>query len=196
MYSNTTDVITGTTFNGRTAPIPGIEQVVGPTVVTVPFRTIFRRDRIVTELLKNVQQQYVDTVLFEQIGLQTIEHLSADADTACGFKSLLVIHSIGGNAPNLMVMNQDILLSTDYALTIECDLREHSIVMRAAFDEQVLNKQEVQRTLRQFEKHSAQAFSRRPCYVGSWSSRSGPGGCGRDHGVELRPSRKSGCLCA
>ncbi|MCJ1432601.1 hypothetical protein MMC27_001958 [Xylographa pallens] len=150
MYSNTTDVITGTTLNGRTAPIPGIEQILGPTIVTVPFRTVFRRDQMVTELLQNVQQQYIDIVPFEQIGLQNIKHLSVEADAACGFRSLLVIHSTGGNAPNLVLINQDISLSTDYALTLECDLQDRSIVMRATFDDEVLNEREVRRILRQF----------------------------------------------
>ena len=150
MYSNTTDVITGTTLNGRTAPIPGIEQILGPTIVTVPFRTVFRRDQTVTELLQNVQQQYIDTVPFEQIGLQNIKHLSAEANAACGFRSLLVIQSTEGNVPNLILINQDISLSTDYALTLECELRNQSIFMRATFDEEVLNERAVQRILRQF----------------------------------------------
>ncbi|MCJ1378045.1 hypothetical protein MMC17_001141 [Xylographa soralifera] len=151
LYSNTTDVITGTTLNGRTAPIPGIEQILGPTIVTVPFRTVFRRDQMVTELLETVQQQYINTVPFEQIGLQNIKHLSAEADAACGFRSLLVIQSTGDSAPNLILINQDISLSTDYALTLECNLQDRSIVVRATFDDEVLNEQEVRRTLRQLE---------------------------------------------
>ncbi|MCJ1390874.1 hypothetical protein MMC18_003735 [Xylographa bjoerkii] len=151
MFSNATDVIIGTTLNGRTAPIPGIEQIIGPTIVTVPFRTVFRRDQKVTELLKNVQQQYIDTVPFEHIGLQNIKHLDAEADAACGFRSLLVIQSTGVSAPNLISMNQDISLSMDYALTVECDLQDQSIAMRATFDDKVLNQREIRRILHQFE---------------------------------------------
>ncbi|MCJ1285740.1 hypothetical protein MMC26_005081 [Xylographa opegraphella] len=150
MYSNTTDVITGTTLSGRGASIPGIERIVGPTIVTVPFRTVFLRDQMVTELLRNVQQQYIDIVPFEQIGLQNIKNLSAEAKAACDFRSLLVIQSTGPSAPNFdVLMNQDISLSTDYALTLECNLHDQSILMHATFDDKILNEREVRRIFRQ-----------------------------------------------
>ncbi|MCJ1399311.1 hypothetical protein MMC11_002513 [Xylographa trunciseda] len=161
-YSNTTDVITGTTLNGRTAPIPGIEQIIGPTIVTVPFRTVFRRDETVTELLRDVQQQYIDTVPFEQIGLQNMRNLSAEVEAACDFRSLLVIQSTGDSATNLISMDQDISLSLNYALMVECDLQDQSIAMRATFDDKVLNEHEVRRILQQFESILHKIFREDP----------------------------------
>ena len=151
MYSNTTDVITGTTFNGRTAPIPGIEHIIGPTIATVPFRTVFRYDQTVVDFLEKVQQQYIDAVPFEQIGLQNIKRINSETDAARGFRSLLVVQATGSSAPILLSMKQDIALSLDYALTMECDLHDQSIVMRATFDDKVLNEHQIRRIFRQFE---------------------------------------------
>ena len=56
-YSNSTDIITGVTLNGRTAQLPGIDRIPGPTVTTIPFRARFTRDRRVQDFLQTIQKQ-------------------------------------------------------------------------------------------------------------------------------------------
>ena len=156
IHSNTTDVITGITLNGRTANLPGIEHIVGPTIVTVPFRTRFRADQTIIDLLESIQQLYIDMIPFEQLGLQDIKLLSADAEAACDFRSLLVIQStrepdLHKTLPGLLSTKQDISLSLDYGLTMECELRENCVMIRATFDDNLLSGVQIQRLFRQFE---------------------------------------------
>ena len=49
LYSNSSDIITGVTLNGRTAQLPGIDQIAGPTISTVPFRAKIDRDQSVED---------------------------------------------------------------------------------------------------------------------------------------------------
>lgn len=167
IYSNTTDVITGITLNGRTAKLPGIEDIVGPTIVTVPFRTQFRAHQPITEFLNRIQQLYIDMIPFEQLGLQDIKLLSAGAEAACDFRSLLVIQStrqpdLNGVPPGLLSTKQDITLSLDYGLTMECELYDNRVMMRATVDDNLLSRVQIQRLFRQFEQLLHQLCSEDP----------------------------------
>ena len=167
MYSNTSGVVTGITLNGRTANVPGIEHIVGPTIVTVPFRTRYQPDQPVNELLKKIQERYIDMVPYEQLGLQNIKRLSVEAEAACDFRSLLVIQSTkesnrtrsGGE---LLSLKQDLSIILDYPLTMECELHDTSIKLRARFDKNLLSVSQVQKICRHFEYLLHQLCSENP----------------------------------
>lgn len=167
LYSNTTDVVTGITLNGRTAKLPGIEHIVGPTIVTVPFRTHSRADRTITDLLEGIQQLYIDMIPFEQLGLHDIKLLSAEAEAACNFQSLLVIQSTrdpdsDGFFPELLSTKQDISLSLGYGLTMECEIQDNRVMIRATFDDRLLSEVQIRRLFRQLEHLLHQLCSENP----------------------------------
>ncbi|KAL2864993.1 uncharacterized protein BJX67DRAFT_359578 [Aspergillus lucknowensis] len=90
-YSDSADVCFGATVSGRHAPVPGIEKMLGPVTATVPVRIQLDRQLSASRLLEATQRQASDMVAFEQYGLQNISRVSADAEDACDFSSLLVI---------------------------------------------------------------------------------------------------------
>ncbi|MCJ1249676.1 hypothetical protein MMC30_006902 [Trapelia coarctata] len=152
MYSNTTDVVTGITLSGRTAQLPGVEHIVGPTIATVPFRTQYRDEQLITDLLQTVQQKYIDIIPFQQLGLQHIKRLHPEAAAACDFRSLLVIHSTKEReSPAVLFSDLEINLFLDYPLTIECELHDGEIKIKATFDDRVLHVAPVQMILAQFQ---------------------------------------------
>ena len=159
MYSNTSDVVTGMTLNGRTASFVGVENVVGPTLVTVPFRTQFRGEQLVNDLLERIQQLYIETVPFEQLGLSEIKQISAGSKAACNFQTLLVVQSTeetGSKRSSLFSSGQDVFLSLDYGLALECELTSRSgsatkVQLKATYDANLLNELQIERILRQFE---------------------------------------------
>jgi amino acid adenylation domain-containing protein len=155
MYSNSSDVVVGMTLNGRTARIAGIEKIVGPTITTIPLRMQFGDDQLVTDLLEITQQQYVNMLPFDQFGVRDIKCISREAEAACNFRSLLVIQPAHISLPEdqeseLLSKSQDISLSLDYALTVECVVHHKDIEVRALFDDNVLNKAQIQRLFSQF----------------------------------------------
>ena len=87
-----TDTITfGTAVSGRNASVPGITNMVGPVVATVPVHMALDKVQTTAAYLRQVQNQAASMVQFEQYGLQNINKLSADIKDACDFACLFVI---------------------------------------------------------------------------------------------------------
>ncbi|KAM0193804.1 hypothetical protein ACHAPI_007459 [Fusarium lateritium] len=96
VYHNTgsSDVVFGATLSGRGAPVPGIEDIIGPTIATVPVRVAIPQrgsGLTVSDFLFDVQAQSTSMIPYEQFGLQNISKLGVEAQKACDFKTLLVI---------------------------------------------------------------------------------------------------------
>ncbi|UPK92404.1 hypothetical protein LCI18_003339 [Fusarium solani-melongenae] len=89
--SNSDDVVFGVTVSGRSAPVAAIDEVPGPTMATVPFRSRLAKNMLVADYLQSVQQQAIDMIPFEQMGLPRIAKLSTDCEYACRFQTLLVV---------------------------------------------------------------------------------------------------------
>lgn len=151
IYSNSSDIVTGMTLNGRTAPLSGIEGIVGPTITTVPIRTRLDRHELVADLLRRVQNQYAEIMTFEQLGLHNIRQLSSDADAACNFRTLLIIQSTEDDSQRLIAERKYTFTSVDYAMMMECELHSETINLRATFDDQVLSPGQISRIFQQLE---------------------------------------------
>lgn len=66
------DVCFTATVSGRTAPLEGIEDIVGPTITTTPVRLQFNLDDTVSKLLEHVHDQSLSMLPFEHFGLGRI----------------------------------------------------------------------------------------------------------------------------
>ncbi|KAJ4245898.1 Nonribosomal peptide synthetase 30 [Fusarium falciforme] len=89
--TNSDDVVFGVTVSGRSAPVAAIDEVPGPTMATVPFRSRLGKNMLVGDYLRSVQHQAIDMIPFEQMGLPRIAKLSTDCKHACRFQTLLVV---------------------------------------------------------------------------------------------------------
>jgi hypothetical protein len=153
-YSNSSDIITGVTLNGRTAQIPSIDQIPGPTVTTIPFRAQFTPDEKLADFLRRIQKDYLRILPFTQFGLENIRRVSEDAVAACKFRSLLVVQS-AHRAPDSKKILQGRSYSfpvMDFAIVMECELHKDGIDLRATFDNQVLSETQVRKMHQQMEE--------------------------------------------
>lgn len=167
-YTNTHDVVFGATLGGRQAAVPGIESMTGPTIATVPVRLRIDDTITVGNFLQAIQAQAIETMAFEQIGLQHIRRISVDAERACQFQSLLVVQpkdrlpSVeGGILFRRIVDEGDKSDSTKaafytHAVTILCQLDTDRLNLRFDFDSKVMTDSQIsriavhmERTLRQ-----------------------------------------------
>lgn len=89
--TNSDSVVFGITTSGRSAPISGVNEMVGPTIATVPFHVKISQPQKVFDYLAAVQQQATDMIPFEQFGLQRIAKTSPEAQQACMFQTLLIV---------------------------------------------------------------------------------------------------------
>ncbi|RDL32391.1 HC-toxin synthetase-like protein [Venustampulla echinocandica] len=156
-YTDSRDVFFGTVVTGRTAPLPGIENIAGPTASTVPVRTVVNPDTSVFEYLRQVQDQAAEMMPFETLGIQRIQRLSEGARAACRFQNLLVIQPQPAVTSDLVCPVQvaaagDVLdnVRDTYAMGVECSLGEQSVEVDAAYDSKIISHKQMQRVMSQF----------------------------------------------
>jgi amino acid adenylation domain-containing protein len=162
-YSGVEDVVFGATVTGRQANIPGIEDMIGPAIATVPIRVTVDSEQQLHQFLLQVQAQSIEMTAFEQMGLQRIRRLGADAARACQFQTLLVVQPAEETAEwESEIIARDIHDVSDggqgqlqevetYALTVECDLGDNGLRLKIGFDSGVMGEKQVQRLVQQFE---------------------------------------------
>jgi non-ribosomal peptide synthetase component F len=92
-FSDTNDICFGVTVSGRQAHIPGLDEMMGTTIASVPVRIKIASDVSVAEFLLAVQNQASEMVPYEQFGLRQIGGTSAEAAEVADLSSLLVIQA-------------------------------------------------------------------------------------------------------
>ncbi|KAE8392552.1 hypothetical protein BDV23DRAFT_54358 [Aspergillus alliaceus] len=148
----------GITLSGRTAALAGINQVLGPTIGTVPVCIRVNEDQSPLDFLQTVQQHFLEMVPFEHTGLQNIRLMSENARDAVKFQNLLLIHpgssSIAG--PDFLGLTRVPCTGTEadhpYLLTMECDLLDDRIDIKARFDSSVVSIEEINGIIKSYTR--------------------------------------------
>lgn len=157
-YENSEDVVFGTIVNGRNYPLAGIETIIGPTFAAVPFRVKAGRGQTVHQFLESIQKQAVDSMPFEQVGIQAISSISPHMRAICDFRTFMLIQAADGF--DQAVSNSDLGLKKvytgaddllTYPLGVECTLGADEIKTQIAYDPLLLSKLEVDRLSSQME---------------------------------------------
>lgn len=156
-YTDSEDVVIGVTLSGRTVPVDGIQDMVGPTFTTIPMRFILGSDKPVSELFDGAQDVSINPA--QHIGLQHIRQVSPSAQAACDFNSLLVVQPAtqGSDAVSdnfFLRENKSQLISsfTNYGLVLVCQLLpDGGIEAVVVFDSNLVKHQQAVRILAQFE---------------------------------------------
>lgn len=156
-YASSHNIVFGMTLSGRTGITQGMDQLVGPTVTTVPVRIRFDPLTPVNTFLAEIQSQAFQMVSYEQFGLTNIRQINQKTKAACDFQSLLVIqpqtfseidNSILGPRQNCQVR----ISSFDtYPLTMECVIDDRILTTRAIFDPLTIHQSQMQRILFQLQ---------------------------------------------
>lgn len=159
-YAESSDIVFGLTLTGRNAPIPGIADMTGPTITTVPFRQQVDFSLTVGEALDRVQKQLIEMVPYEQTGLQNIRQLSDEAAAACDLQSLLVIQppmeTQSKGRFKILIPAQKYkesrLAFSNYPLTMECTMcsDENVVNVSAQFNDRIIRSDQMTHILHQF----------------------------------------------
>ena len=156
-HTNSTDVVFGLTLTGRNALVEGVEEIVGPTLTTVPFRVKLDRSKTVSQSLEALHRLALEMVPFEQTGLQAISKLSQSAEAACNFQTLVVIQQADRDMPHGVLRREKpaadhLVPFGNTALFLECTLQpDGGVDAKAAFDGSVITQFQVERLLWQFD---------------------------------------------
>lgn len=154
-YCDTQDIIFGAPVSGRNAPVIGIDEIVGPTLTTVPVRVLLDNRQTVADFLQTVQQQAVDMIPFEQTGLQNIRRLEAIPKDWIDISNLLVIQPLAESEDptflGMTAMPRDVSGFDSYGLVMECGIAEGRLEIEARYDSLILSEPQTRRLLYHFE---------------------------------------------
>jgi amino acid adenylation domain-containing protein len=163
-YSSSKDVVYGTVVNGRSVPVARIDEVLGPTIATIPVRFNLESSTTVGDLLSSTEIQARQSLPHEHIGLQRIRQLSKELHESCDFTNLFVIQT--DNVDPASYLGLQFVQShgndfVSYALTVEVTVRDEDIIVKAQFDPNAIISGDLSRTLRHFEHtlHRLVSFS-------------------------------------
>jgi amino acid adenylation domain-containing protein len=169
LYMDQADIVFGETLTGRSASVPGIEQIEGPMITTVPFRIQLDFGRSISEFLQDVHAQTVQQISHEHLGLQNIRRLSRSARNACDLRTGIVLHPKEVEPPgseedkkekpaNGFLPSDDseaareALKFNTYALMLVCTLDENGFLVMASFDSKCVSSQIMERVLKVLDR--------------------------------------------
>lgn len=165
-YTASSEAVFGATVMGRQAAVPDIEQMIGPTIATVPIRVILSWKNRVHELLEQIQKQAVEIAAFEQIGLQSIRRIDHEIERGSQFQTLLNIEPLHEAVPKQTILSEMPINTMDkmeqdgdelgrfnsYALLLECRLQMNGLALEISFDSNVVDVKQAQRIAQNFEQ--------------------------------------------
>jgi len=161
-YTGSDDVVFGETLTGRDISVPGITDICGPTLTTVPTRVQVNRSAAVSDLLKLISANVTERIPHQHFGLSEIKRLGDDMAAACNFQNLLVVQTAGEDVSESMWSVHDNGSQSNfftYPLVIECTMGQADVDFLAHYHENVISTFEVQRLLYGFESILTQLHS-------------------------------------
>ncbi|KAF2475447.1 acetyl-CoA synthetase-like protein [Lindgomyces ingoldianus] len=153
-YTGTGDVVFGETLTGRDIEVPGITEVCGPTLTTVPTRVKIDLQSTALDLLHSIAKVAVDRIPYQHTGLAEIKQIDSDTAAGCEFQNLLAIQTSGQQpAEKIWKFHNNGIQANyfTYPLVVECKAGQSSVDITAYYDENVISQWQVQRMLYQLD---------------------------------------------
>jgi Condensation domain/AMP-binding enzyme len=150
------EVCFAATLSGRTSPLAGLEEMMGPTITTVPVRVKLDLDQSIDLYLRQIQNQAISMLPFQHVGLSQIRGISDAARDVCTSPNLLVVQPAQLQKDVLplgltRVTDDGEGLVEVFGLVIEC-MQSHiqdSVSLSASYDPSLMAKREVRHLLEQ-----------------------------------------------
>nr|ACX33962.1 putative non-ribosomal peptide synthetase [uncultured bacterium RM35] len=92
-YGGRRDVVFGETVSGRSAPLEGIERMVGLFINTVPMRAVVDPERPIGEWLTELQGRRAERTAYEHASLAQVQAWSEVPHGSALFESLIVVEN-------------------------------------------------------------------------------------------------------
>ena len=154
-YSSQDDVSFGITLSGRDTPIDAIDDMIGPTIATVPLRLRLDQDATIHEYLKLTQQRILELIPHQHHGLQNIKREGPGAKAACNFNCFVTVQPLDPSAIDSELFeespHQTFFDIDGFPLSLEIVLGKSRIIVNCGFDENLISIQEVRRVVTDLE---------------------------------------------
>ncbi|HEX8696632.1 MAG TPA: amino acid adenylation domain-containing protein [Longimicrobium sp.] len=139
------DVLFGTTVSGRPADLPGVEEIVGMMINTIPARVGVRRGARVLEWLREVQRAQLEARQYEHAPLTEVRRWSGVPGDRALFESLYVFENYPAlpapapagaerGEPDLEAADAELVERTNYPLAVAVVPRGGALELRLTYD--------------------------------------------------------------
>ncbi|KAF1914536.1 putative nonribosomal peptide synthase [Ampelomyces quisqualis] len=153
-YEGSNDITFGNSLHGRNSLPHHLQDVVGPTVTTLPIRIRIDRAQTILGFLDDLQEQFSAMIPYEQFGLSRILAMNQEIKNAASIRTLLIVQ-VSSTTP---LREEGLRLEE-----IERSLHEYPLVLTlvpegsrteiiATFDSAVILPYQIRRILQQFEQ--------------------------------------------
>lgn len=156
-HASSGDVCFGETLSGRNIDLPGVADIAGPVLTTIPTRVQVSNDMSTLEYLQSIHKSTTEMIPHLHHGLQRIRQLNKDTSSGCEFKNLLVIQPGDGDMNSKIWIDEKDekrqAASEDFfthPLVVECAVTKTDISFTVHHDELVINGWQTKRITEQF----------------------------------------------
>jgi ferricrocin synthase len=153
LYCGLSEAVFGSVSSGRTLSIPGIENMIGPCISTLPVRINFDHLRTVGDLLLHTHRLHLNFLHFGQLPLRDIKKAAHITAAQTLFDALFVWQETSETKKSAR-SGLSVIDGTDslqYALILEIEPRGHQLSLKATYNTSSLCAEQVETFIGQFE---------------------------------------------
>ncbi|KAF7947441.1 hypothetical protein EAE96_008529 [Botrytis aclada] len=152
-YLGSKDVCFGTVFSGRTIPLAGIEDIIGPCLSTLPIRidtSIASTLQDLVEELNSINRKHLE---HSTLPLREIKSVNGFEPRQPLFDTVLIwqqtLHSCDHSRKNVVLIDQ--LDQLEFNLTLEITPTSNTIQFKANYQQSIFPESQINMLLRQIE---------------------------------------------
>ncbi|RAL01226.1 amino acid adenylation [Aspergillus ibericus CBS 121593] len=151
LYTGSEDILFGAVNIGRSVPVTGVEDMIGPAITTVPVRIQLCTKRTISQTLAMVQGQWAKCMEVEHVGLQNLLHMGPGPEAACRFQTLMSVEPGSGQQLPGLFTPQDANQRAQelYPLVLVCRPSDATMEVQALMDTSVISTRQAERLLGQ-----------------------------------------------
>ncbi|CCU74732.1 nonribosomal peptide synthetase/nonribosomal siderophore peptide synthase [Blumeria hordei DH14] len=152
-YLGSSDVCFGTVFSGRTLPVDGIENIVGPCLTTLPIRIDVSTSRNLSHLIQKLNSINKSHLEYSQVPLQKIKIASDLEPSQSLFDTVLIwqqtFHAFEGERKKVLLV--DAVDNLEFDLTLEITPLKKRIEIKATYRQSLLPESQALFFIQQIE---------------------------------------------
>ncbi|KAI9372444.1 hypothetical protein BJX61DRAFT_507131, partial [Aspergillus egyptiacus] len=152
---NTDDIVFGATVSGRQMPVARIQDIIGPTIATVPVRVRLNWGTSIGDFARGLQHQATEMIPFEQVGLHRLRQISEHCKQTCQFRTLINVQSAQTEPSTSRVWTrvdgEPNGQFDNFPLILDCELHKSGVFLRLDFDKKIVPPKQAERLVHQLE---------------------------------------------
>lgn len=153
--SSQDDISFGITLSGRDTPIDAIDEMMGPTIATVPLRLRLDQDATIREYLTLTQERILELIPHQHHGLQNIKREGPGARAACKFNCAVTVQPSDPTRIESELFEEsphETFFDIDgFPLSLEVVMGKDQIIVNCGFDENFISTQEIRTIITELE---------------------------------------------